>query len=86
VLSYQSLVLLFLQDDVFQIIRVFEAPRAFLESLRDISGVVESEEVLESRPVGATIPALGLSNKAISEGDISNQTNKSLFFDLFYTT
>lgn len=50
-----------------KVIRVFEAPRMFAESLQRITGVVETKEVLESRPMGANLPALGLSNKAVFE-------------------
>ncbi|KAJ3403070.1 Elongator subunit elp2, partial [Chytridiales sp. JEL 0842] len=51
-----------------KVIRVFEAPRSFLESFQGINGLIESDAVKEQRPIGASIPALGLSNKAILPG------------------
>ncbi|KAJ3334109.1 Elongator subunit elp2 [Blyttiomyces sp. JEL0837] len=62
-----------------KVIRVFEAPKTFLESLEKISGIKESEEVLAQRPAGASIPALGLSNKAILNG--SGEANSKPMYD-----
>nr|KAJ3421139.1 Elongator subunit elp2 [Polyrhizophydium stewartii] len=53
-----------------KVIRVFEAPRTFAQTLVNLTGVAESEDVLSKRPVGANVPALGLSNKAVFEGDL----------------
>ncbi|KAJ3137898.1 Elongator subunit elp2 [Physocladia obscura] len=62
-----------------KIIRVFEASRTFLESLKNISGIEETGEVLDRLPVGAAVPALGLSNKAILSG-APLDTNAELVF------
>ncbi|KAI9098667.1 WD40-repeat-containing domain protein [Phlyctochytrium arcticum] len=53
-----------------KVLRVFEAPRTFVKSLASLTQVSESEEEIAARPVGASVPALGLSNKAVFEGDI----------------
>ncbi|KAJ3357557.1 Elongator subunit elp2 [Entophlyctis luteolus] len=63
-----------------KIIRVFEASRTFLESLKHISGISESPNVMESLPVGAAVSALGLSNKAILPG-APIDTNAQLIFE-----
>ncbi|KAF9199367.1 Elongator subunit elp2 [Haplosporangium sp. Z 27] len=54
-----------------KVLRVFDAPQTFVRSLAQLTG---DESVLSdesSRPVGANLPALGLSNKAIFENDIA---------------
>ncbi|CAG8477672.1 4245_t:CDS:10 [Ambispora gerdemannii] len=55
-----------------KVLRVFAAPKTFVHSLAKLSQNEAILEELESRPVGANLPALGLSNKAISQGDIEN--------------
>jgi elongator complex protein 2 len=52
-----------------KILRVFDAPRTFALSLSAIAGTVEEEAMLRQRPVGANVPALGLSNKAVFESE-----------------
>ncbi|KAG0000833.1 Elongator subunit elp2 [Entomortierella chlamydospora] len=54
-----------------KVLRVFDAPQTFVRSLAQLTGdqTILSEE--SSRPVGANLPALGLSNKAIFENDIA---------------
>uniref|UniRef100_A0A0A9W8Z0 Elongator complex protein 2 n=1 Tax=Lygus hesperus TaxID=30085 RepID=A0A0A9W8Z0_LYGHE len=62
-----------------KIARAFGAPRNTLENLRILSGVEVSDELLEtsSEPMGATVPALGLSNKAVfTEETEVNKTKK----------
>ncbi|XP_004935233.3 elongator complex protein 2 isoform X2 [Gallus gallus] len=59
-----------------KVLRVFCAPKNFIENFSNITGI--PMEKLCSRlssdlPEGATVPALGLSNKAVFEGDISAQ-------------
>lgn len=54
-----------------KVLRVFDAPQTFVRSLArltDNNTVLEDES---SRPVGANLPALGLSNKAVFENDIA---------------
>lgn len=50
-----------------KVLRVFEAPTVFIETIENISGVKSNTEV--ARPKYASVPALGLSNKAIKEGE-----------------
>lgn len=52
-----------------KVIRIFEAPRNFAETLGLITGHKESEETLQRRPIGANLPALGLSNKPVFVGE-----------------
>ncbi|KAJ3056544.1 Elongator subunit elp2 [Rhizophlyctis rosea] len=54
-----------------KVLRVFEAPATFVSSLRNLTGE-DVGEVKGERPVGANIPALGLSNKAVFEADVAN--------------
>ncbi|KAF6209198.1 hypothetical protein GE061_014943 [Apolygus lucorum] len=60
-----------------KIARAFGAPRNTLENLRTLSGVSVNDELLEtsSEPMGATVPALGLSNKAVFTEE--TETNKT---------
>ena len=48
------------------IIRVFDAPRNFVETMQKLNGCTLPDA--SQRPVGATIPPLGLSNRATSSG------------------
>jgi elongator complex protein 2 len=52
-----------------KILRIFDAPRTFALSLASITGKKEDETMLDQRPVGANVPALGLSNKAVFESE-----------------
>ncbi|XP_069032804.1 elongator complex protein 2 [Embiotoca jacksoni] len=57
-----------------KVIRVFQAPRNFVENFANISGT-SKEKLLTpndsaSLPEGASTPALGLSNKAVFQGDL----------------
>ena len=52
-----------------KVLRIFDAPKTFAQSLHGLGGVEEDIAVLEARPVGANLPALGLSNKAFFEGE-----------------
>ncbi|XP_055328469.1 elongator complex protein 2-like [Paramacrobiotus metropolitanus] len=63
-----------------KIIRLFEAPRSFLENFSDISKVNVDKE-LPNAAEGAAVPALGLSNKALSpaeegQGDQRHPTDR----------
>ncbi|TFK28799.1 elongator complex protein 2 [Coprinopsis marcescibilis] len=55
-----------------KVVRVFEAPRTFVESLEklEVSSFPEAEH---ARPAGASVPPLGLSNKAIGESECTSQ-------------
>ncbi|KAI8824379.1 quinon protein alcohol dehydrogenase-like superfamily [Fimicolochytrium jonesii] len=65
-----------------KILRVFEAPRTFVRSLEQLTQERESDEVMEQRPLGASVPALGLSNKAVFEGDVAGAPNTHDFRNL----
>lgn len=45
--------------------RVFSAPQNFIINFSHISGIGINEQVTGAVPLGASIPALGLSNKAV---------------------
>ncbi|KAF9482447.1 WD40 repeat-like protein [Pholiota conissans] len=51
-----------------KVLRVFEAPRTFVE-LAEKLGVANFSAKEHERPVAANVPPLGLSNKAINEGN-----------------
>uniref|UniRef100_A0A803Y4R4 Elongator complex protein 2 n=1 Tax=Meleagris gallopavo TaxID=9103 RepID=A0A803Y4R4_MELGA len=59
-----------------KVLRVFCAPKNFIENFSNITGI-PMEKLCSHQssdlPEGATVPALGLSNKAVFEGDISAQ-------------
>uniref|UniRef100_A0A182Y827 Elongator complex protein 2 n=1 Tax=Anopheles stephensi TaxID=30069 RepID=A0A182Y827_ANOST len=51
-----------------KIIRIFQAPSNFVENFRALCGVAsdpEGDAVVASNPMGASVPSLGLSNKAV---------------------
>ncbi|KAI8059417.1 WD40-repeat-containing domain protein [Gilbertella persicaria] len=56
-----------------KVLRVFDAPRSCVESLAALTGNEAILVGIENRPVGANLPALGLSNKAVFEGDTVSQ-------------
>ncbi|XP_036061180.1 elongator complex protein 2 [Onychomys torridus] len=59
-----------------KVLRVFSAPRNFVENFSSISGHPLSHLIYEQEdaiPEGATVPALGLSNKAVFMEDLAPQ-------------
>ncbi|TKR75936.1 hypothetical protein L596_017156 [Steinernema carpocapsae] len=56
-----------------KIFRAFRAPKTFANSLANISGV-DKQQIFEEElsEFGAGVPSLGLSNKAIEEGEVTN--------------
>ncbi|XP_027791467.2 elongator complex protein 2 isoform X2 [Marmota flaviventris] len=59
-----------------KVLRVFSAPRNFVENFCAISGHSLSHVLCDQDsdlPEGATVPALGLSNKAVFQGDMTSQ-------------
>uniref|UniRef100_A0A3B4XFU5 Elongator complex protein 2 n=1 Tax=Seriola lalandi dorsalis TaxID=1841481 RepID=A0A3B4XFU5_SERLL len=63
-----------------KVLRVFQAPRNFVENFANISGT-SREKLLTSSdsanlPEGASTPALGLSNKAVFQGDLAPKTTE----------
>ena len=59
-----------------KVVRVFDAPDNFIENFCNLCGVnfdkEKKSEEAKNRPVGASVPALGLSNKAIFTGAVTN--------------
>lgn len=53
-----------------KVARVFGAPKAFYDSFTHISNVSRDNATVEALPLGATVPVLGLSNKAVYEGTV----------------
>ncbi|KAG7245000.1 hypothetical protein INR49_023566 [Caranx melampygus] len=63
-----------------KVLRVFQAPRNFVENYANISGT-SKEKLLSSSdaanlPEGASTPALGLSNKAVFQGDLAPKNSE----------
>ncbi|KAM4631293.1 elongator complex protein 2 [Polymixia lowei] len=63
-----------------KVLRVFHAPRNFVENFANISGI-PLEKLLASSdtaelPEGASTPALGLSNKAVFQGELAPKTSE----------
>uniref|UniRef100_A0A9J7Z3Q9 Elongator complex protein 2 n=1 Tax=Cyprinus carpio carpio TaxID=630221 RepID=A0A9J7Z3Q9_CYPCA len=63
-----------------KVLRVFKAPRNFVESFANIS-CTPLEKLLGCNdiadlPEGASTPALGLSNKAVFQGDLTSQSSQ----------
>uniref|UniRef100_A0A2K5RNN4 Elongator complex protein 2 n=1 Tax=Cebus imitator TaxID=2715852 RepID=A0A2K5RNN4_CEBIM len=59
-----------------KVLRVFSAPRNFVENFCAITGQSLNHVLCNQDsdlPEGATVPALGLSNKAVFQGDIASQ-------------
>ncbi|XP_054619533.1 elongator complex protein 2 [Dunckerocampus dactyliophorus] len=60
-----------------KVLRVFQAPRNFVENFANISGNPKEKLLASSDcaglPEGASTPALGLSNKAVFQGDLMSR-------------
>ncbi|XP_018587314.2 elongator complex protein 2 [Scleropages formosus] len=63
-----------------KVLRVFQAPRNFVENFASIVGVplgdLMASSDVSSLPEGASTPALGLSNKAVFQGDLAHQSQE----------
>uniref|UniRef100_A0A8C0UYS4 Elongator complex protein 2 n=1 Tax=Cyanistes caeruleus TaxID=156563 RepID=A0A8C0UYS4_CYACU len=61
-----------------KVLRVFRAPKNFIENFSNITGIPMEKLCSHSSdlPEGATVPALGLSNKAVFEGDMAVQPDE----------
>lgn len=62
-----------------KVLRVFSAPRNFVENFSVISRQSLSHMLCDQDndlPEGATVPALGLSNKAVFQGDMASETSE----------
>lgn len=61
-----------------KVIRAFEAPGNFIDNFGRICGIKSNDNLEIQTPKGASVPSLGLSNKAVySSSSISNTTNNS---------
>jgi len=52
-----------------KVVRVFEAPKNFIKNFSRICNIKVDEKAVQSAPEGASVPALGLSNKAVFNGE-----------------
>ncbi|XP_015911782.2 elongator complex protein 2 isoform X1 [Parasteatoda tepidariorum] len=79
-----------------KVLRVFEAPRNFADTLKNIVKLDIDSYVKDKMAEGASVPSLGLSNKAVFEEDIikvkdslddqnSKKTFKDQYPDFYYT-
>ncbi|XP_031562089.1 elongator complex protein 2-like [Actinia tenebrosa] len=60
-----------------KVVRIFKAPRQFLKSLESLCAIKRTDHQLpDDLPIGASVPALGLSNKAVFEGDLDSLKNE----------
>ncbi|XP_054712715.1 elongator complex protein 2-like [Uloborus diversus] len=55
-----------------KVLRVFEAPRSFAETLENLSKIDTSLYMKQNLAEGASVPSLGLSNKAVFPEDLKN--------------
>uniref|UniRef100_A0A0K8UIX6 Elongator complex protein 2 n=1 Tax=Bactrocera latifrons TaxID=174628 RepID=A0A0K8UIX6_BACLA len=58
-----------------KIVRTFQASANYIENFRRITGVqddAEGDDLLQTLPKGASVPSLGLSNKAVYSADIDS--------------
>ncbi|XP_028410980.1 elongator complex protein 2-like isoform X2 [Dendronephthya gigantea] len=53
-----------------KVIRIFEAPKGFVDMLSSLSKINSNE--VDCQPLGASVPVLGLSNKAVFDDDLKN--------------
>lgn len=64
-----------------KVLRVFQAPRNFVENFANISGISKEKLYLTddaaNLPEGASTPALGLSNKAVFQGDLVQKSGEA---------
>ncbi|EPQ59532.1 WD40 repeat-like protein [Gloeophyllum trabeum ATCC 11539] len=55
-----------------KVVRVFEAPQTFVDALNGLKVAQFSQEDQGERPAAASVPPLGLSNKAVKDGEIAD--------------
>lgn len=58
-----------------KVLRVFEGPKSCVESLAALTKEEKMKEEATNQPLGANVPALGLSNKAVFENDVGSYNN-----------
>ncbi|CAF1469362.1 unnamed protein product [Adineta steineri] len=63
-----------------KILRIFDAPKNFLENFARITKINVDEDIQKAQalPEGANVPALGLSNKAIFDNDEKSTTTSTI--------
>ncbi|XP_050422943.1 elongator complex protein 2 [Adelges cooleyi] len=59
-----------------KVIRVFQAPYNFLENMSNLGKIQFPPVDIANSPLGASVPSLGLSNKAVSGEDCKNMANQ----------
>ncbi|XP_046389638.1 probable elongator complex protein 2 [Ischnura elegans] len=64
--------------------RVFEAPKNFIENFHRICKVEEENSEIITAPQGASIPSLGLSNKAVYEGHTEKSSGKNEYPEPYF--
>lgn len=68
-----------------KVIRVFQAPVNFVRNFRNLCNITsdpDGDEILRCAPVGASLPSLGLSNKAVQKNS-SDNVNKEESIEKF---
>ncbi|CRL02882.1 CLUMA_CG015752, isoform A [Clunio marinus] len=66
-----------------KIVRTFQAPGNFIENFRNLvnsENDLEGDEILKTHQKGASVPSLGLSNKAVYEEDLKHQVDEEKKF------
>lgn len=58
-----------------KIVRIFSAPKNFVENFKRISDLNIDDLIDQLTPQGASVPSLGLSNKAVFSDDLLHQTD-----------
>eukprot|EP00794_Sanderia_malayensis_P003668 gene3668-4185_t len=53
-----------------KVTRIFQAPKSFFDSFSEISQIRSAGQVNAALPIGASVPSLGLSNKAVFQNDL----------------
>ncbi|CAO3612414.1 unnamed protein product [Cunninghamella echinulata] len=61
-----------------KVLRVFDGPKSCVESLAALTKEEQMKEEATSRPLGANVPALGLSNKAVFESEVGSSNNADI--------
>ncbi|XP_034242074.1 probable elongator complex protein 2 [Thrips palmi] len=73
-----------------KVVRLFKAPGNFIENFQRICCIKEDnvDQLLAAAPAGASVPSLGLSNKAVFDGDTvlsSGDSNQAEFPEGYFT-
>ncbi|XP_067123610.1 elongator complex protein 2 [Centruroides vittatus] len=75
-----------------KVIRVFQAPKNFVKNIKEICQIDISLDLISEYAEGASVPPLGLSNKAVFESDLINDVKseskhpKDRYPDHYYTS